>query len=223
MKRFISILLTLTVLFCLPLTAYAHDAPEARTDCTIEVILWHKDQDISGGTLTVIRVGYVDEEDGNYFFSRILTKTRIEDIQSPTAASELLEFYRNNRSNYAFYKQTAAVSQGKAKFTALPTGLYLVIQEKAAEGYSEINPFLVSLPYMEDGEYKYDLTATNKPELEPEVAPTTEPPPEKPTDPTLPQTGQMNWPVPLLAVSGIALFLLGWFLRFGRKKESYEE
>ncbi len=33
----------------------------------------------------------------------------------------------------------------------------------------------------------------------------------------LPQTGQLNWPVPVLVVFGLALISVGWILRFGRK------
>ncbi len=36
----------------------------------------------------------------------------------------------------------------------------------------------------------------------------------------LPQTGQLFWPVPVLAVCGLLLFALGWVLqRPGRKEE----
>lgn len=34
--------------------------------------------------------------------------------------------------------------------------------------------------------------------------------PATPTSPTLPQTGQLWWPVPLLAAFGLLLFLMGW-------------
>ena len=43
--------------------------------------------------------------------------------------------------------------------------------------------------------------------------------PAGPQDPTLPQTGMLWWPVGLLAVSGMALFLLGW----SRRNRSREE
>lgn len=33
----------------------------------------------------------------------------------------------------------------------------------------------------------------------------------------LPQTGQLNWPVPVLVVFGLALISAGWILRFGKK------
>lgn len=35
----------------------------------------------------------------------------------------------------------------------------------------------------------------------------------------LPQTGQLNWPVPVLICVGLALFVVGWVLFFRRKKE----
>lgn len=39
----------------------------------------------------------------------------------------------------------------------------------------------------------------------------------------LPQTGQINWPVPVLAVSGGVLFLSGLILRQQGKKDTAEE
>lgn len=40
-----------------------------------------------------------------------------------------------------------------------------------------------------------------------------------PTEPKLPDTGQLSWPIPVLAVAGIALFLVGWL----RRKQSVDE
>lgn len=37
-------------------------------------------------------------------------------------------------------------------------------------------------------------------------------------DPTLPQTGTLNWPIPVLAVTGMALVAAGWYL-VSRKRE----
>ena len=47
--------------------------------------------------------------------------------------------------------------------------------------------------------------------------------PPKPDEPKLPQTGQLNWPIPVLTAAGLLLFSIGWFLRFGKRKDSYEE
>ena len=51
---------------------------------------------------------------------------------------------------------------------------------------------------------------------EPSSTPTS---PTKPTQPGLPQTGQTNWPVPVLAVAGLLLIVLGWFLCASERKE----
>ncbi len=81
------------------------------------------------------------------------------------------------------------------------------------------------------------------PEPKPEPSPAPDPAPEPPieqwaraylaepsaarepeTAPRLPQTGQINWPVPVLAVSGAALLLTGLLLRLaGRKNAAGEE
>lgn len=222
MKKIFSLLLALALLCCLPLTVYAHDVPQERNDCSIEVVVRYNGENISGGTLTAVKVGYVDEEDGNYFFSQEMTGVRLDDVTSSNAPAVQKEFYDNNRNGYDFYTQTKTVKNGKATFSGLSTGLYLIIQETAADGYSKLNPFLVSVPYMENGEYQYHVKASIKLELEREPEPT-DPPPTTPDDPKLPQTGQLNWPVPLLVVSGLVLFTAGWGLRFGRKKKQYEK
>ena len=220
MKKMITVLLALSVLLSFPLTAYAHDVPQERDDCSIEVIVRYDGENVDGGTLTAIRVGYVDEENGNYFFSQELTGTLLEDIASAALPGELYDFYENNKKNHEFYVQTQSVKDGKATFAGLPTGLYLIIQEKAAKGFSKLDPFLVSVPYMEDGQYLYDVTAAIKSELEREPE-STPPPSTKPDGPKLPQTGQLNWPVPVLAVSGLAMFTLGFLLR--KKEDPYEK
>lgn len=220
MKKMITVLLALSVLLSFPLTAYAHDVPQERDDCSIEVIVRYDGENVDGGTLTAIRVGYVDEEDGNYFFSQEFTNIKIEDIASPNAPKTQQEFYNNNKSNYDFYTQTQTVENGKATFSGLSTGLYLIVQNRAADGFSKLGAFLVSVPRMEDGEYQYHVTAAIKSELEREPEPT-EPPPTEPDDPKLPQTGQLNWPIPLMVVGGMMLLALGCILRF-RNKEPYE-
>ena len=222
MKKAITLVLAFSVLLLIPLTAYAHDVPQEREDCSIEVIVRYDGENVDGGTLTAIRVGYVDEEDGNYFFSQEFTNIKIEDIASPNAPKTQQEFYNNNKSNYGFYTQTQTVEKGKATFSGLPTGLYLIIQKKAAKGFNKMSSFLVTVPYMEDGTYQYHVTAAIKSEIEREPEPT-KPKPPKPSNPSLPQTGQLNWPIPLMVVAGLGFFAVGWALCFGKKREQYEK
>lgn len=68
------------------------------------------------------------------------------------------------------------------------------------------------------------------PETPPDVPTTPENPgPEEdipdspvPQAPKLPQTGQLNWPVGVLVVTGMALMLIGWLLLHDHKSEDYE-
>lgn len=218
MKRVLTLLIALSVLFMMPLSAYAHDVPVDTSDCSIEVIVRYDGKNVNGGTLTAIRIGYVDENDGNYFFRQELTDIRLEDIGTSGAPAVQEKFYKDNKSSYSFYTQTQSVKDGKATFTGLTTGLYLVIQNKAATGYSKMDPFLVTVPYLEDGKYQYDVTVQSKLALEREPEPT-KAPPSSSSGSKLPQTGQLNWPVPFMAVAGLTVFAVGWVLYFGKKRD----
>jgi LPXTG-motif cell wall-anchored protein len=218
MKRIVTALLAFSILLCLSLIAHAHDAPQERDDCSINVTVRYNSENVDGGTLTAIKVGYVDQDDGNYFFSQAFTGLKLEDIASPGAAAVQEEFYTNNKDNYSFYTQTRTVTNGKATFSGLSTGLYLIVQEQLANGFSRMNAFLVAVPYLENGEYQYHVTAMIKSELDRELEPT-EPSPTEPEDPKLPQTGQLNWPIPIMAAAGLAFFVFGWILCFRKKKE----
>lgn len=223
MKRTIAFLLVLAVLCCLPVTAFAHSVPEEREDCSISLTVRYDGKDLSGGTLTAVRIGTVAENDGNYAFARVSDGTVIENTDSSAAAEALLKYYEENRNSFEFEEKTVKIQDGKAEFKDLPTGLYLIIQEEATEGFSKLKPFLIGVPYLENGTYQYQVSASVKSEPEREPEPTrpepTTPEPTVPED-KLPQTGQLNWPVPILAMAGIVLFCLGWMYRRDEKKEN---
>lgn len=211
MKRcLIFLLCSLCLPGLLPLPAAAREIPEInRTDCAVEVRVKYQGKPLSGGTLTAVRVGEIWQEDGNFAFRRCFDGLPLEDIQSPETASQLEEFVRTGP--YPFEKHTTAIQKGTASFQDLPTGLYLILQETPTDGYLPLNPFLVSLPYFKNENYRYQLTADAKTTPEPVPAPTA-PPPETPTG-DLPQTGQKNLPVSILSALGLALLILGTRLR----------
>lgn len=119
---------------------------------------------------------------------------------------------------------SAPITEGAARFENLETGPYLVYQtqQDASDGFAPIKPYLISVPYLSGGKYVMDVTAKPKVPLEEVPTVPTEPEPTKPTDSQLPQTGQLNWPVPILVVGGLVLFLLGWFLYFDGNKKKHE-
>lgn len=100
---------------------------------------------------------------------------------------------------------------GIAVFGDLKAGLYLIVQKQAAEGYDAIQPFLVTVPIMENGQYVYDVNA--HPKVGTASRKTTQTPPTQEVLSALPQTGQLNWPVPVLAVTGAVLVAAGVVLK----------
>lgn len=229
MQKRISLLLAFILLLCgTVMTAYAHEVPDLTQKGSIEIVL-------PGGSLTLYRVGEIQEDNGDYSF-RLLgdfaqSGESLEDIQSPELAANLAEYADSTQGDK---KETDA--EGHVVFTDLELGLYLLIQEDAANGYAKLRPFLVSVPEWVNGTYLYQIQAGPKVEPTPEVTPTpaptakppvntpptpvpTTPPAATPPAPTLPQTGQLNWPIPVMAVLGLWIFAIGWVLRFGKKKD----
>lgn len=213
MRKGIALLLAL--LCCLCSTAFAHDVPDLNREGQIHIAMRFDGKAVPGGKLTLYRVGEVHEDDGNYSFvptgDFADCGLSFENPESAALARSLAKLAKNAKGT----KQTIG-KDGEITFDAIKPGLYLVVQTTAAEGFNAAAPFLIGMPRMEDGAYVYEIDATPKVELE--KAPPT-PTPKPSTDEKLPQTGQMNWPVPVLAALGVMLFSLGWVLRFKKNEK----
>lgn len=224
-RRLSAIALTVFLLYIISyttsITAYAYDVPDLSREGSVSVTMKEGETAVSGGTLTLYRVGDIYEDNGNYSF--VLSgdfsgsKESLEDIQSATLAKSLADYAKNNKLTGI----TQIIgNDGKTVFTNLELGLYLLVQNKAAQGYNAVDPFLVSIPMMEDGTYIYNVDASPKVS----TLQTTTTRPTKPTQPAatistgtiitkLPQTGQLNWPIPVLVIAGLFLFSAGWIMR----------
>ena len=217
MKKHLKCLLALLLLVCLPLSAAAHPVPDERKDghCSITVTMTYQEKALPGGTLALYKVGDVEEEDGNYSFVPVVAiredLAQFGDIQSPELAGKLSKMESKLTPVTALPQKVG--ENGKVTFSSLPFGLYLVVQKTAPAGYGETEPFLVSLPYLEEGEYQYDVASQPKTDLERDVTtkPTTSPTtkPAASSGGKLPQTGQLWWPVPVLACGGLGCIVVG--------------
>lgn len=128
-----------------------------------------------------------------------------------------------DRAQLAPAAQAVTSADGSVRFDRIQPGMYLVRQNGFAAGqprYSEIAAFVVALPMTQDDGWNYEIIAQPKVNLlpTPSPAPTTQPT-DVPTDETLPQTGMLRWPVPVLGIGGLALFAMGWVLVFAGKRD----
>lgn len=247
MRKHLALLAAAVMLCCV--SAFAHNVPDLSREGSIHVTMRCEGDEVSGGTLTLYRVGEVQEDDGNFSFRLS------EDFAGSEASLEKLDAaLAAELQDYAKEQNLEGVTEeiggkGNVDFPGLKAGLYLLSQNRAASGYYRAAPFLVSIPMTENGEYVYDVDASPKVEVkekpdrpdrptppdEPDKPDTPDTPetPEEPDEPpiveipdtppplapTLPQTGQLNWPVPVLAVLGMALLALGFLV----KRSGYEK
>ena len=228
MRNRIFALLTALVIVCgLTVTAFAHEVPALEENGTIIFTMDWNGEPLNSGSLSLYRVGDVVEDDGNYSFVPIerleVSGLALDDPEDPALAAELANLAKTR----GLPEVSAEIKAGKAVFTDVAPGLYVVVQdgEDACDDFAAISPFLISMPQYDNGTYRSEIIADPKVPLEtkPQDTQPAEPTGPKPTEPKLPQTGQWNWPVPVLAVGGLMLFAGGWHLRFGRKKDSYEK
>lgn len=236
-KRLLALAGTLALCCTLALPIYAHDAPDESRTGSISFTMTYDEEAVGGGALTLYRVGDIAEDDGNYSF--VLSDAykdcdvSLADVNAPELADALTEYTTAHPTQGITVK---IASDGTARAEDLVLGLYLVVQHSPASGYEPIRPFLVSVPIYDDekGVYLYNVDAV------PKIGELSKVPPESSTpatpvpsgapvtttstattsapQTTLPQTGQLNWPVPVLTIAGLLLLLVGWYLRAGSRQ-----
>ncbi len=234
-KRIAALLLSMIFVFFMGTTALAAEVPDLNKKCSVTFTMLYGGKTlVGGGSLTLYRVGKVYENNGDHSFipaGDFAACGESYDNLEDKALADRLEKFAKEHSLKGIKKDIDG--KGKVTFEDLEVGLYLVVQQKAASGYEEISPFLLSLPtYDKDTKtYQYDLTAEPKTELVPKDTPGStaepEPTPETETVPPsvpvakLPQTGQLWWPVPILLCGGLVLIAVGFvFIRRMKSNEN---
>ncbi len=228
-KKMEALIFALLLVFGISVKAYAHDIPQMDKKGKISVSMQLEGKAVGGGTLTMYRVGEIDEENGNYSFVQAGDFVNFkqsfikEEVESPELAAKLAKYSSDEKIS----GETKNIgTDGKIIFSDLELGLYLFVQNKAADGCEKVAPFLVTLPYMEEGVYKYEVDASPKVEIKKDSSSTTRTESTTKTDKDnqgkLPQTGQLKWPIPILVVAGLSFFMIGWMLCFGKRRKNEE-
>ena len=211
MKRSIApLLLALCLLVLSALPAHAVEIPDLDAQGSVRVQMKTDSTPVPGGSLTLYRVGVIVQTDTGFGFVPAGEfegyPGTLEDLGKTTAA-ELADYAKAN----SLPGESKTIDEtGTAVFDPLEPGLYLLTQPKAGDGYLPADPFLVTLPMAQEGHYVYQVDASPKVTLHPALTQ-----PTQPGDPTLPQTGQLNWPIPVLVAAGALCLIAGVIL--GRK------
>lgn len=219
-KKTTAILALLVLLLALRAPVGAVEGLDRNRLGTLTIAMVFDGEALEGGRLTAHRVGQIAPNSERFILVDELASSGIslEDLHDPALPGQLYDL----ALQYNLDTWTNPIVTGEAVFTDLQTGLYVISQQSsdASPGYAPIDPFLLSLPQWQEDGYVYDLTATPKVPLIPvHTEPTAPTDPTEPTEPgDLPQTGQLNWPIPLMAVGGLSFFVLGCVLLSGTKR-----
>lgn len=192
----------LLAVLLLPATVYA--AEESRKG-SITVTMEYDGSAVTSGVLTAYQVARL--ENGRL---EVIPPYQAGELDQENLTPELAETFAGQVTGEGI----AAAVDGEARFENLELGLYLIVQTEASQGFEPLKPFLICVPMIEDGSCVFDVNAQGKFQLKREP---------DPPGPGLPQTGQLNWPIPVLAVLGLGLFSAGWMLCFGKKKDGHEK
>jgi hypothetical protein len=211
-KMVISLLIMTLCLSTVLGTAAAAEMPDLSRTGKISVTMksTKTGEVVPGGELSLYKVADVRVDNGfKFVYTDDFASAGTAITEDTKLDGELAKTYAGIAKDKTPLKIVTVGSGGVAEFTELEPGLYLIVQKTAADGYSVIDPFLVTIPLKNaDGSYVYDVDATPK-------AGTVDEPdkPDKPSEPHLPQTGQLWWPVPVLAFLGLILIIVGLALK----------
>lgn len=232
-KKLISVFLLICGLLAMNLTVFAaSELPQTGRKGSINVTIRDTETKdiVKGGSLKLCQIASVSVNDWNFSYEYTEAFSgcgqSLADIESEDLADSFAQYAAENKISG---EVKAADSNGNTVFSNLPLGLYLVMQDEPADGYESIRPFLISVPMKDGDSLIYDVdaspkgvTADKKTETPGGNTPGNEPggntPGKRPggktvTGSKLPQTGQLWWPVLILAVFGVTFFRIGWSKR----------
>lgn len=231
--RWLSMILVLLVRCSMVTTAFAgeekmefSEIPDFHRKGSVSVALKESETKnvVSGAELTLYLVADAAFHGGDAVFEYTDDFSHCTEslakVDSENLAEKLSEYAREHKISGT----TMVTDQsGKVDYKDIKAGLYLIMQNKESEQYTSLKPFLVSLPMYMDGTYIYDIDAS--PKVRTVTRKEVQPEPSKPSKPAsgtkLPQTGQLNWPIPVMLGCGVFLIILGFILRRTKEKRLY--
>ena len=227
-KKPLALLAAVLLLACMPAAAYAVPAVDVTAQCALTVRCAYASAPLGGVSVRVYRAA---DADANMRFtlapafaaSGVDLVAMTGAAQWSSAAAALAKYAQETKLTPEYSGKTDA--SGALALSALTPGLYLVVTEAytANSGVYSAAPSLVALPGLNAAGDAWEYSVAVSPKMEftavspsPSASPvpTATPSPTYPLYGRLPQTGQLNWPVPVLALAGLALVAVGvWLTR----------
>jgi hypothetical protein len=160
------LLISLVMFFSLTLPVYANNTADLSKTGSIEVILKEgTDNMISGGEITIYHIADAIDVNNNlaYQIKDELGECNVDlsDITRQELVDEISKCNLDNANKYNGITDTF----GSVKFNDLKLGLYYIKQTKGVKGYSNIDPFVVGIPTVEDNKWVYDVFAKPKTDI----------------------------------------------------------
>lgn len=202
----------------LTIACKAAAGPDFSRKGSVTIVMMNEDTNspVSGGEVCLYYVAQLQENGLTYSYTDEFAQCGflLDDLEDDMLPGRLGEYAENRKITGA---NRVVDESGTAVFDELSLGLYLIVQTKEAEGYYKINPFLITVPIQEENQWVYDVQSlpkmepiSKKPSTSPEPTPTPGPPIW--IEPLIPKTGQLWWPVPVLAFMGSICILIGLML-----------
>ena len=161
-RKFLSLILTVWVLFMLPVTAMAQSFDANRLGSVAVTLLDPVEKTpLSGAELSLY---YVASAELNRHNNLIYTFTDAFEncgcaLTDPSLSVKLDTFVTQHSTPVV---KLVTDAHGKVVFSDLPLGLYFVKQTNTVDGYAPCTSFLVTVPNLTAEGYVYDINASPK-------------------------------------------------------------
>lgn len=223
----LAICLLLTFIYAVPVSG--SDILDGDKECSVTMELKTKDKEALANVMfEFYQVGQIEscnQEKITYQYLETFRNSNItlnvdEASENEKSAKELCAYAKQQNISG---KRYVADGDGIVKITGLKPGLYLVgavCQEHETGKAEYTKPFLVGIPEYENNELIFDVIIKTKVSKEPlPLIPLEEPvnKGKKPGKGKLPQTGMLQWPIPVLALAGMLFLEAGWYDGYVRK------
>ena len=220
-------MVVVAVFFCSSIIpAFAEgQLPEPQKTGTLAITMNFHGEPVSGGRITIYYVGVPTEDGTSYSYAYAKDFEFCDSPLSDLSDKELPK----DLADYVDKAEAEGIEQdvdekGLAFFDDLKEGLYLVIETESPDHYDPVPPFIFEMPHYDSESEEWDYDVEAQPKIHPEVKPDTSTTPQemspddyqpsRPDTSVLPHTGQLNWPIPVLAFAGILLFIIGWSMYY---------